>query len=283
MSGIRAERLLVERGRAVGLLAASPGAAPIAIRARKVIVACGATETPGLLRRSGLGTHPRLGRGLSIHPALGAAGWFAEPVIAWHGVLQSVGIEEFHERRGILIEATSTPPGMGAMTTPGFGPALVQRINNATHVATVGAMIADRPSGRVVGGRRPRAVYNLARADARRLIEALGAIARVLFAAGAERVELGGGAPILTSPGDIDSALQRVRVGALRLAAFHPTGTAAAGSDPSRHPVASTGALRGVGDVWVADASIVPSCPGVNPQLSIMGLSAGVGQHAASA
>ena len=66
----------------------------------------------------------------------------------------------------------------------------------------------------------------------------------------------------------------------LRLAAFHPSGTAAAGSRPEHHPVDPHGALRGVTGVWVADGSILPSCPGVNPQISIMALAAGVGEAA---
>ena len=75
--------------------------------------------------------------------------------------------------------------------------------------------------------------------------------------------------------------MERLDVRRLRLAAFHPTGSAAAGSDPARHPVGPKGRLRGVDGVWVADGSILPSCPGVNPQVSIMAIAAGVGEAAA--
>ena len=51
---------------------------------------------------------------------------------------------------------------------------------------------------------------------------------------------------------------------------------AAAGADQQLCPVDETGRLRGVCGVWVADASILPSCPEVNPQLSIMALALGV-------
>ena len=80
---------------------------------------------------------------------------------------------------------------------------------------------------------------------------------------------------------EIEAAIERLDVRRLRLAAFHPTGTAAAGSDPSRHPVDPEGRLRGVDGVWVADGSVLPSCPGVNPQVSIMAVAAGVGEAAA--
>jgi choline dehydrogenase-like flavoprotein len=82
---------------------------------------------------------------------------------------------------------------------------------------------------------------------------------------------------------EIEAALSAIDVRRLRLAAFHPTGTAAAGADPARHPVDPEGRLRGVGGVWVADASILPSCPGVNPQISIMAAAIGVGEAAAAA
>lgn len=58
----------------------------------------------------------------------------------------------------------------------------------------------------------------------------------------------------------------------LHVAAFHPTGTAAAGADPGRHPVGPGGALWGVERLWVADASVLPSCPEVHPQVTIMAL-----------
>jgi choline dehydrogenase-like flavoprotein len=111
---------------------------------------------------------------------------------------------------------------------------------------------------------------------------ALEACARVLLAAGAERVELAAGSPPVRDPAALAGAVAAIDLRRLRLAGFHPTGTAAAGSDPARHPVDPVGRLRGADGVWVADASILPSCPGVNPQVSIMAMAAGVGERAAA-
>lgn len=282
VSGLHVKRVLTENGRAVGVSARRANGSEVRISAPLVVVAAGAIPTPPLLRRSGLGRHPRLGRNLSIHPATGITASFEEEVVPWQGVMQSVGIEELHEREGILLEATSTPPGMGAVSAPGYGTHLVQRIDRAANTATLGTMIADAPSGRVFGSRAPIVSYRLARDDERRLATAVGAMARVMLAAGAEKVELGGGAPAVRSEAEIESALERLNVRRLRLAAFHPTGSAAAGSDPARHPVDPEGRLRGVEGVWVADGSILPSCPGVNPQISIMAVAAGVGEAAAA-
>jgi choline dehydrogenase-like flavoprotein len=281
VSGLRVEKVSSESGRADGVIARRPDGEQVRISAPLVVVAAGAIQTPPLLRRSGLGRHPRLGRGLSIHPALGVSGLFEQEVVPWRGIMQSAGIEELHEREGVLLEATATPPGMGAVGAPGYGAHLLGRLERASHAATLGAMIADAPSGRVLGARRPLVAYPLAAADSRRLRSAVAAAARVLLAAGAVEVELGGGAAPVRRAAELESAVERLDVRRLRLAAFHPTGSVAAGGDPARHPVDPEGRLRGAEGVWVADASILPSCPGVNPQLSIMAVSAGVGAAAA--
>ena len=109
--------------------------------------------------------------------------------------MQSVGIEELHESEGVLIEATGSPPGMGAISAPGYGTHLLGRLDRAANRAMIGAMIADEPSGRVFGSRAPIVSYRLAKADERRLAVAIKAMARVMLAAGANDVELGGGAP----------------------------------------------------------------------------------------
>lgn len=282
VSGLAVERLLVDRGRAAGIEGRRADGSRVRISAPLVLVAAGAISTPPLLRRSGLGRHPRLGRGLSIHPATGIGAAFEEEVVPWRGILQSVGIEELHEQHGILIEATSSPPGMGAITTPGYGDHLRRRLAGASRTATIGAMIGDSPSGRVLGARRPIVRYSLSGEDGHRLRAAVGAMARVMLAAGAEEVELGGGAPPVRREGGVDVALAALDPRRLRLAAFHPTGSAAAGSDPARHPVDPEGRLRGVDGVWIGDGSILPSCPTVNPQVSIMAIAAEVGEAAQS-
>ncbi len=279
VAGLHVERVLVEAGRAIGVEARRENGRRVRIEAPIVVVAAGAVPTPPLLRRSGLGRHPRIGRGLSIHPAVGIAASFEEEVVPWRGVMQSVGIERLHESDRVLIEATSTPPGMGAVSAPGYGAHLLQRLDRAAYTATLGAMIGDAPAGRVIGRRTPLVAYRITVADRRRLLRAIGAMAQVMLAAGAREVELGGGSAVRKAE-EIDAGLERVDFRRLRLAGFHPTGTAAAGADRARHPVDPSGRLRGVEGVWVADGSILPSCPGVNPQVSIMALAAGVGEAA---
>ncbi|MFI5495158.1 GMC family oxidoreductase N-terminal domain-containing protein [Actinoplanes sp. NPDC051859] len=274
VTGARADRIVTARGRAVGVrFGRHLIAAPL------IVLAAGAIETPRLLARSRLGGHPGLGRGLAVHPAVSMAGRFADPVTTLPAVLQSVGVEQWHDE-GVLIEATSGPPGLMSFVLPGIGRALRDEIAGADHLATVGAMIADQPSGRV-GARFVR--YRLAPDDADRLRSALLSIGRLLFAAGAEEVLTGlPRRPYAKTMDELRDAVSTADSRDLHLAAFHPTGSARMGADPQRAPVDAAGRLRGVRGVWVADASVLPSCPRVNPQLSIMAVALAVARTAAA-
>lgn len=285
VSELRVDHVLHEAGRAVGVVARRPDGSVVELRAEQIVVAAGATETPPLLRRSGLGGHPRLGRNLALHPALSAAGLFEDEVLPWRGVLQSASIEEFHERDRVLIEATSTPPGMGSMALPGHGAELMRWIDLAPRLVSLGAMVGDRGNGRVIGRGHRRTVmtYRLGDDEAARLLRALGSMGRSLFAAGARTVLTGiPGSEAVGGVAELDAAIAGADIRRMHLAAFHPTGTAAAGSDPQEHPVDGTGRLRGVVGVSVADASIVPTCPEVNPQVTIMALATAVADRMTS-
>lgn len=286
ISHARVTKVLHRDRRASGVEVRRPDGSTFEVHAPIVVVAAGAAETPALLWRSSLGDHPRVGANLSLHPALGLAGRFAEPVVAWEGVLQSAAVDELHRDHGILIEATATPPGMGSMVLPGYGPELVTRLADADHVAVFGAMIADEPSGRVMGrrGGRPLIRYDLSVRDTGRLVRALGAMGRLLFAAGAQEVLTGmSGRPSVRTVDELDDTLATVDPLRLHVAAFHPTGTAGAGSDDQRSPVDERGRLRGVTGVWVADATVLPTCPEVNPQVSIMALALAIADEIVTA
>ncbi|MFJ9817449.1 GMC family oxidoreductase N-terminal domain-containing protein [Streptomyces sp. NPDC101151] len=283
VTGARVQRILVDtdapggpRASGVRVLREDGG---FEILAPLVVVAAGALQAPPLLRRSGLGRHPRVGHNLSVHPASSVAGRFAEPVTAWEGVLQSVGVEEHHSE-GVLIEATATPPGMGSFILPGLGGELRRELEGADRLATLGAMIADRPSGRVLGRDRTLIRYDLDRRDAGRLMRAVRAMGELLFAAGAEEVLTGiPSTPRVRSLRELDAVLAGASARQLHLSAYHPTGTVAAGADPERFPADPWGRLRGVHGVLVADASVLPSCPQVNPQLSIMAAALAVAEE----
>ncbi|WP_207925997.1 GMC family oxidoreductase [Actinocrispum wychmicini] len=272
----RVTRVITARRRAEGVLIRRPDGSSFVLRAPLVVVAAGATETPPLLRRSGLGGQPGLGRGMAVHPATTVAGRFDEPVNSSRGVLQSVGIERFHDE-GILIEATTGPAGLVTFPLPGTGRELRHELDNRHHLAYLGAMVADAPAGQVLGRHRPVITYQLTRADAGKLRKAMVEMGRVLFAAGATEVLTGlDRHPRASTVEELAEIVGTTPAKALRVAAFHPTGTARMGADGQRAPVDVTGRLRGVYGVYIADGSCLPTCPEVNPQVTIMAVAMAV-------
>ena len=63
---------------------------------------------------------------------------------------------------------------------------------------------------------------------------------------------------------------------ALRLEAFHPMGTARMAADPKRGVTGPDGSVHGTEGLFVADASLLPTSPGVNPMMTVIAMSAHV-------
>ena len=90
LAGTRAERVTVEAGTAARRRGPHEGGhTGCLVRSRAVVAACGAIETPALLRRSGLDS-PQLGRNLHLHPVGGAFGVFDDEIRPWEGTLQAI-------------------------------------------------------------------------------------------------------------------------------------------------------------------------------------------------
>jgi choline dehydrogenase-like flavoprotein len=276
----RVERVVLDDGRATGVEAVlldrdtEQIRGRLTVRAPLVVVAAGAVHTPGLLARSGV-RHPRLGRNLRVHPAVGVAAHFDEEVFAWRGTLQSYGVDRLSVLHGVMIEVTNPVPGVSAASLPGVGNALEDGLARFRHAASAGLFVSDTGEGRVLGlrsRRSPLMTYRLALTDARALCEGIALAAEIFFAAGAKSVYTGvAGLPELHHPRDtVPLRFGDIRPARLQPTGFHPMGTAAMSADPARGVTDPWGAVRGARGVYVTDASLFPSCVGVNPQVSIM-------------
>jgi choline dehydrogenase-like flavoprotein len=73
--------------------------------------------------------------------------------------------------------------------------------------------------------------------------------------------------------GDLDTVRRHeLRPHELTLMAFHPMGTARADARPAHGVVDGDLKLHGLDNVYVSDASVLPSSLGVNPQETVMAL-----------
>jgi choline dehydrogenase-like flavoprotein len=297
------ERVTVKAGRAVGVegwaLDSATGARhAVVVHAPLVIVAAGAIETPALLKRSGL-TNPNIGRHLRLHPVAVTGAYYVEPVEAWKGSLQTVYSRQFanlKDNYGIWFEVAPAHPGMLALATPwGSGVEHKTEMRNAAHEAAMIVLARDTGEGHITLDRQgdPILHYWPSETDRRHLIRGMQEQARIAFAGGATRVAM------LHTPRLVLEA-EDMRPGAVteqKLNAFlreiehrgivpnqpmlfsaHQMGTARMGADPKTSATDPYGEVHGVRGLFVADGSLAPTAAGVNPMLSIYGLTYRVAQ-----
>jgi choline dehydrogenase-like flavoprotein len=276
----RAARVLIESGRAVGVIGRTldphtrePNDA-FEVRARRgVIVACGAVYSPVLLWQSGV--RGGVGRNFQAHPGVAVVGKFRERIGMGTGATQTYEVPL--RERGYKLESLALPPELLAVRLPGAGAEWQAQLEHLGDYGQFCAVHRSEARGSVrpgfFGGVHIR--YDVTPRDLERIKESLALLTRVMFAAGAVEV-YPGVAGIPERLGDPAQAelitASTVRRGAFHLLASHHFGTAAAGGDAKRSVLAPSLETHAVRGLYVMDASALPTNLGVNPQHTIMAL-----------
>ena len=260
------------------------------IEAPLVVLAGGAVGTPALLERSGLGGGG-VGRWLRLHPTSAVLGRYQQPMFPAAGIPQSAVCSEFLQGKdgyGFWIECPPLRPGLAAAAIQGFGSVHRSRMLDFLHTGVLITLVRDgadrqRSAGdvRVDRAGRPRIRYRLGEAERRTLMRATQAAARLHHACGAEHaLTLHVDAKPLRCERDIDMlALQRFGPNHISLFSAHVNGTCRMGHDPQTSGATPEGERHGVPGLWVADGSLFPTAPGVNPQLAIMAIASLVAER----
>ncbi|HVE32185.1 MAG TPA: GMC family oxidoreductase [Gemmatimonadaceae bacterium] len=288
----RAERVLIERGKVVGVAATTRAldgvVENIEIRARLVVASAGGVETPALLERSGL-SHSALGRNLYLHPTSAVAGVYSVPIASWSGPPQTIMSGHFAKvdgNFGFRLEAAPAHPGLLAMAAPWTDATSHRRLmQRSAGVSATIVLTRDATGGRV-RSRRDGGVtidYTLGRKEQSLLARGIAAAARVQIAAGADEVHtlhatgLAFKKQAKTSASEIDAFCERVGaepIAANRCMVFsaHQMGTCRMGRERMNSVCDENGAVYGVKGLYVADASLFPASSGVNPMITVMAL-----------
>jgi choline dehydrogenase-like flavoprotein len=137
-----------------------------------------------------------------------------------------------------------------------------------------GVMVSDQSRGYVrERAGRTEIRYDLLPEDAERFRRGILLLTELYWAAGAKEVYPPVESVATLKDGELGPLADRpVKPHELTLMAFHPLGTARADASPERGVVDGGQRLHGVEGLYVADASVVPSSLGVNPQITIMAL-----------
>jgi choline dehydrogenase-like flavoprotein len=274
-----AVQLLVQQGnRITGVLAEvrrDDGSRELVrIDAEHVFVCAGPTETPALLRRSGIKRH--VGDSLRIHPMLKVAAEFPERIDAQDSVLPLLQVKEFWPE--ISLGGAFFTPGHLAMGLSDNWLETRDAMSRYRNMASY--YVAVRGSGRgsvrpsLLGDSAPALRYELSDEDVINLSKGLARLSTLLLAAGATQVyPTVQGLPTIRSEVEavrwLDERLPRA---SLSLTTVHAFASYPAGERRDRCATDSYGKVHRFRNLYVNDASMLPDSPGVNPQGSVMAL-----------
>lgn len=278
----RAERVVVDRGRAQGVEARTGDGHTVRVRARAVVVAAGAIHTPALLRRSGL-SNQNIGRHLRLHPVTGVAGVFDEEIRPWDGVMQAVYSDELadlHAGYGMKLESAPFHPSVLATYAPWRGARQHEDLmGKLAHLVPIGLLLRDTSEGEVRVGRDgdPVVHYRLNDIDVGHIRTGLDGAARVLEAAGAASIFSAHKDWITYEPGRgrgrqaFLEAADRCGWGAGQcvFTSFHIVGSARMGGSSLVSACNPEGESWEAQGVYVFDGSSFPTASGVNPMVTI--------------
>jgi len=253
-----------------------------AIRARIVVVAAGAVNTPALLLRSGLGRRlPALGRYFTTHPALILVGQHPHPITNFHGHPKSYYCDHFVESDGFLLETCMYFPFVTAKNLAGFGEEHGRLMSAMDRMQMILVLALDpaEAGNRVTVDRKGNPVvrYTLAEETKRALVKSMRASARIFFAAGAERVHAPAGRSFFIEAAErdwVDALIpfEGLKPGKVSISSAHLMGGCRMGSSTSDSVTNAWGEVHGVPWLFVADASLFPRCSEINPYVTIMAL-----------
>jgi choline dehydrogenase-like flavoprotein len=216
-----------------------------------------------------------IGRGLHTHPNAKVVGLFDRRLDAWIGTHQAFHIHHFLEE-GILIGYAAVPPGLLAAALPGIGEENARWMREYNHMLTAATLVEDEAEGRVVLGpdRQPYMRFDLSPRDLQTVHRGVARTAELLFAAGARRVLLPfADLPELASADELGRIHDRPPVpDTVELMTVHIMGTARMAADERDGATDPSGAVHGIEGLVVADASVLPSSIGVNPQETIVAM-----------
>jgi choline dehydrogenase-like flavoprotein len=285
----RVDRVLVEDGRATGVLAHTTNdegdeegeARPtrsVRLHARRgVLVAASTIQTPNILRRSGLRARA-LGEHFQCHPGYGLGGVFDAPVEMSFGATQGAECTHLRKTERIKLETIAMAPELAAVRIPGIGRELMRNFGVFSNLAVWAVVVRAEAEGTVRPGwgGRDKVKLNLTAADVQRFRKGTAMLARMMFEAGAREVWPGiYGLPSVIRSIDevrlIDEAPLDSRFWSF--ITTHLFGAARMGVDPRTSVVGPDFQTHEAKGLYVVDSSVFPTNLGVNPQHSIMGMS----------
>jgi choline dehydrogenase-like flavoprotein len=232
------------------------GSQKISLKAKSAVLAAGSFGTTKILLQSGLQNRlPALGEGIACHPQYMTYGLFENdgPIDAFKGAFQAVksydpGLRE----KGLKFENVFAPPIATSMLMTGFGSEHQRLMQKYRFMASMEVAIRDEASGKISLGKNGKMTVtkSFSRGDQGKLDLGMKMISEMFESVGAEKI-----------------------IRCHQAFGLHLMGGCALGAEAKSSVVGHDFRVHGSKNIFIADSSIFPSAPGLNPSLTVMALS----------
>ena len=226
----------------------------VTYKGKSVVVAGGSFGTSKILLNSGYGRRlPALGQAISCHPQYMTYALFDEPVDAFKGAFQGVkSYDENLRKMGMKFENVFAPPIATAMLFNGIGKDHQKMMKKYRYLASMEVAIRDEATGKLSIGKGGKLLIEkkMTSQDMSRANKGVEFVQEMYSKLGAKEI-------IKCDQGF----------------GLHLMGGCAIGVDGKKSVVNPEFRVHDTKRVFIADSSIFPSAPGLNPSLTIMALS----------
>jgi choline dehydrogenase-like flavoprotein len=288
-------QIAMHAGRAVGVegvfrRSRTGEAHPLKVRAKVVVLAAGAINSPRIWHQSRLpDPADKVGHNLRLQPHVAVAALYPEPVEGWRGIPQGyvvdefLALDEYTAGHGYLLVPTFAHPVAVASMLPGYGAAHRELMTLYPRLGAIGIFLHDHTRGRLEfdDNGPPAVVYRLGGTDEEQLLDAMVKASEVSFAAGAEKVFLPYNEMVVLGKRGVYQAIRDrgIRANDPLFISYQPQGTLRMGGNPKRSVVNGVGEAHAVKNLFVADASVFPTSVAVPGQITVMTLATRTAQH----
>lgn len=270
-----ATKIISNKRRVEGITCVTASKIKFTLKAKRVVLAASAIQTPALLMRSHIKQGP-VGQHFQCHPGVSVSGEFAEEVHQWDGATQG------HETiglcaEGIKFETTAMDISVLGMRYPGTGIKFMESMQRSKRRVFWASAIKSSAHGSVHNFLGKTFVkWGPSVFDMLLFRRGTYMLGKMFFAAGAKSVDLG-----VYPWGEIKSEAEleifyenaSLNPKDYTFAVTHMFGTCRMGSDPASSVVDLKFQHHHIEGLYISDSSVFMTNTGVNPQTSILVMS----------
>jgi choline dehydrogenase-like flavoprotein len=288
--GATVDHIVITNGRATGISAIYRGSKHFEVKCRAVVLAAGSINTPAVLLRSGI--KKNAGRNLRLHPTTAVSALFDHPIRMWEGPPQTCKVTKYRDldgnHHGVWLEAVPAHPALFAAASPWIdGRAHKQLMTEMPFSSATIILLREKASGKVAIDKQGKPIcdYKMTNYDKDWMIKGIVETGRILIASGAKRlgtlhqdqllIEAAQGSDLIGSDLDrFESEVRKRGIVANKISLFsaHIMGSARMGKDQAVAFCDDNAESYEVPGLFIGDASVFPTSPGINPMITIMSM-----------